>query len=384
MKAEELIQALSEVDDNYIEEAVRYKRSSSNMKIWRGIAIAACACLALSLAAVAVSLNSGSGGSRSASAPEALYYGAYEPETSASASGNRYYGVAGIETAEEEMYFEDAAEMMADEDLVPNAAINRIADNGTDILRGIAAEATEDALDADDAAAEPDPQAKIIYNVYMNLQTKEFENAVSGIESMIRANAGYTESQYISNYSGSYRSANYVIRVPAANLDALISQMGDLCTITYVNRSSEDVSESYYDVEPRLTTAKTKLARLQELLAQAEDMEDIITIESAISDTEWLIDNYSGTLRYYDSQVSYSTVTVNLEEVYEVVVEEAPVSFGDKVSQAFQQGLRGFGNFLKNFVIWLANSWIVLLIIAAVVVTACLIIRWIRRKKHSG
>ena len=376
MKAEELIQALSEVDDKYIEEAVSYRRSVSKMKIWRIVAIAACACLAASLVFTAVRLNSGYGSYSSKSTSNSLYYSDYEQETAAAAYGDRYEPAVVAEDVFYEMDMEPEEEFL-DYDLpVYMAGAAAESDNGT--LWSSA---------ADDTAGTPetsDLQARIIYSVYMNLQTRDFDTAIADMEALIRENAGYTENQYISNYSGSYRSANYVIRIPAEHLDAFLNQMGDLCTVIYINRSADDVSESYYDTESRLTTAKTKLARLQELLSQAEDMEDIITIESAISETEWLIDSYSNTLRYYDSHVSYSTVTVNLDEVYEVVVDEAPASFGDKVSQSFHQGLRGFGNFLKNAVIWFANSWIVLMIIAAVIVTVCLVIRHVRRKRHSG
>ena len=78
----------------------------------------------------------------------------------------------------------------------------------------------------------------------------------------------------------------------------------------------DDVSEAYYDQESRLTTQRTKLERLQELLRQAQDMEDIITIESAISETELEIEFLTGSLRKYDSQINYSTITLSLREVY--------------------------------------------------------------------
>ena len=104
-------------------------------------------------------------------------------------------------------------------------------------------------------------------------------------------------------------------------------------------------------------------------------MADIIEIESAISDTQWEIDNYSGTLRYYDSQVDYSTVNISLQEVYEVVTEEAPMNFGDKVAQAFTQGVKSVGEFFRDLVVWISSVWIWLLIIAAVAVAVILIIR---------
>ena len=104
--------------------------------------------------------------------------------------------------------------------------------------------------------------------------------------------------------------------------------MGELCHVVRQEEDSDNISEQYYDTESRLVTQQTKLERLQTLLSQAETMEDIITIESAISETELEIEQLTGTLRQYDSLVDYSTVTISLEEVYRLSnVEEAPTSF---------------------------------------------------------
>ena len=129
------------------------------------------------------------------------------------------------------------------------------------------------------------------------------------------------------------------------------------------------VSEAYYDTESRLVTQRTKLERLQELLAKAENMEDIITLESAIADTELNIEYLTGTLRKYDALVDYATVEITLEEVYVLSEQEQPVTgFWPRLAQAFALG------FARNWVgslIWLA-------VIAAVIV---LLVRWLRKGK---
>ncbi len=225
-----------------------------------------------------------------------------------------------------------------------------------------------------DSSQNVNDQSKIIYTVYMNMQTTAFDSAVQNISELVNQHGAYFESEYLSNVSSSYRSASYTIRVPAENLDAFLEQVGNVCTVTSVNRYAEDVSENYYDTQTRLTTAKTKLARLQELLKEAQNMEDIIAIEEAITDVESDIDSYSGSIRYYDSQISYSTVTINLSEVYEVIEEKAPKTFGERIADSFSQGLKAFGNFIKNFVVWLAGSWIWLIIVIAVIAAAIIII----------
>ena len=114
-------------------------------------------------------------------------------------------------------------------------------------------------------------------------------------------------------------------------------------------------------------------------MSEAKDMADIIELESAISDAQWEIDNYTGTLKNYDSQVQYSTVNISLREVYEIVTEEVPQTFGEKIAQAFSQGVKSVGTFFKNAVLWISASWIWILIAAAIIVAVILIIRRIRR-----
>ena len=139
----------------------------------------------------------------------------------------------------------------------------------------------------------------------------------------------------------------------------------------------------YYDTEARLTTQETKLKRLQELLSKAENMEDIITIESEISETELMIENLTGSLRKYDSLVGFSTVTVYLNEVYKLSDAEEPViGFGAKLAAAFRRGCTNFVDGLENMLLGFARAWVGWLIFFAVAaVVVILVVRKVRRIK---
>lgn len=205
--------------------------------------------------------------------------------------------------------------------------------------------------------------AKKIYRATLELQTLEFEKANEDIDRLIDEVGGWVEQKDVSTYSSSYRSAYYTVRVPAAKFESFCAGVGELCHVTYSTSSAEDISESYYDTKARLDTAQIKLARLQELLKDADNMADIITIESAISDTEYQIDALSGTLRSYDSLVDYATVCLNLNEVYRLSsTEDAPKSFGEKLSNAFSEGVKDAGELLEDIAIWLAYNWLMVII----------------------
>ena len=222
---------------------------------------------------------------------------------------------------------------------------------------------------------------KMVYTANMDLQTLAFDEADADISALVEEMGGYFEQRSISNRSSGYRFAEYTVRVPAEKFSDFCSQMGDLCHLVYKNESADNITESYYDTQSRLVTAQTKLERLQELLRRAETMEDIITIESAISETEWTIENLTGTLRTYDSLVGYSTIYMSLSEVYELSGQnQAPVTFGDRLGESFSDGLKNIGRAAQNFAVWLAYSWFWLLIIAVIIVV---VIRRLRRRKSG-
>jgi len=209
--------------------------------------------------------------------------------------------------------------------------------------------------------------AKVIRRASMDMQTKEFDSATEALAKLVADLNGYFESRDLYN-RGSYRSGSFVVRVPVKSFDAFCTQAGQLCHLTYFSAADQDISEEYYDVEARLTTQRTKLERLQELLSKAESMEDIITIESAISETELQIEYLTGSLRKYDSLVDYGTININIDEVYRLSNEEEPVTtFGGRMSAAFRNGIENMVEALEDFAVFLAYNWLVLLVLAAIV-----------------
>lgn len=222
---------------------------------------------------------------------------------------------------------------------------------------------------------------KLIYTAWLGLETTAFDESVAGLEELVEKMGGYFEVSQLNNY-GTYRSGNYTVRVPAENFDAFCTAVGQLCQLNSIERSAEDISEAYYDTESRLVTQRTRLERLQTLLAQAESMEDIITLDAAISETEYNIEQLTGTLRKYDSLVGYSTVSISLQEVYELTeVEEPVIGFGAKLKEAFKRGSSNFVDSLQRTLLRFARNWagwLIWIVIIALVVF--FIVRGVRRR----
>ena len=242
--------------------------------------------------------------------------------------------------------------------------------------------AGESAGAAEDGASDRLESAKMIYTARMEVETTGFDAADADLRTLVEVLGGYFEQAAVHNYGSGYRSGDYTVRIPADQYRPFLERVGTLCHVTYQEESSDNVSTAYYDTESRLVTQQTKLERLQNLLAQAENMEDIITIESAISDTELEIEQLTGTLRRYDSLVDYSTVYISLQEVYQLSnVEEPATTFGSRMSTAFASGWRGFVSALEGLAVALAYGWVWLLLLA---VTGAVVGRILWKRKRRG
>ena len=177
------------------------------------------------------------------------------------------------------------------------------------------------------------------------------------------------------------RYGNYVIRLPEENFSAFLDQSGTLGYVVRRSESSENVSQAYYDTETRLAAQRTKQERLQALLAEAEVMEDIISLESALSDVEYEIEQYSSTMNQYDSLVSFSTIDLTLQEVTKVTEEPGETSsLGAKMAAGFSASLEGLVDGFQGMLIWISYHVFGLVVLAA---AGVVIGRSILRKKRK-
>lgn len=210
--------------------------------------------------------------------------------------------------------------------------------------------------------------AKMVYTASIQAETQDYDACTAALEDLVDRLGGYLEYASSDSYGDGSRSASYTVRVPAKEFRGFLKTVGEISHVTSQDQNAENISERYYDTESRLETQKTKMERLQALLSKAENMEDIIDLENAISETEYQIEQLTGSLRHYDSLVDFATIDVRLREVLRLTtVEEAPPTFGSRLGNAFTDGLRGFGDFLQDVAVYLAYNWTWMVLLAIII-----------------
>lgn len=230
-------------------------------------------------------------------------------------------------------------------------------------------------------------ESKLILRASLTVESTEFDKAVAALDRLVGETGGYYESNVLQQgtyYAASAaRQGEFTIRVPREQFEAFLSAAGNVGHVVSSSKTSEDVGEAYADAEIRLKTQRTKHERLLSLLEKADNMENIIALESALSEVEYEIERLSGTLRKYDSLVGYSTVTLRLNEV--VTITEQPketASLSGRIANAFSGGLRALGRSAGNLAVWMAYNFVGLLFFLAVCAAAAVIGIKNYRRKH--
>ena len=203
----------------------------------------------------------------------------------------------------------------------------------------------------------PDSVQKIIWSCSMVIETKEIEQAVKSIEALAGELGGYIQSSEINGKSeySSYpteRKAYFTVRVPADKLNGYIDTISEKYNVTSKNTSSQDITDTYYDIQSRLNSLITQEERIISMLEKADTLEYILQLEDKLSEIRYEIENYSSSLQRYDKLVSYATITITLREVVEYTeIIETPKTFGERIAAASKQSWANFRSGCENFAV---------------------------------
>lgn len=216
---------------------------------------------------------------------------------------------------------------------------------------------------------------KLIKDVSLNIESKEFEVFNINFENEVSDAGGYIEyssvegSSYEEGDSG--RTAWFTARIPEDKLEDFISKVGENGNITNISRNVRDITLDYVDVQGRISTLEAELAHLNELLSQAASLEDVLAIESKISDVRYELESYQSQMNTYDNLIEYSTVTVTVKEVLFMSSSQGQ-SVWSRIQNGFLNSIynlgRGIGAFFIGLIIGLPYIIAAAIIIAVILV----------------
>lgn len=227
---------------------------------------------------------------------------------------------------------------------------------------------------------------KIIKTADLGIETREFETTIAAVTDKVNALGGYianseTNGRRPEKYGDSGRWAYLRLRIPQDSMESFIESTKGLGVVTYENTGGQDVTYEYYDTESRLEIYQAQRERILELMTQADSIEAMIALETELSRITYEIESLTGDLKRWDDLVSFSTVTLNIQEIAPVSAVADDDSFGTRVGEGFMSTLSGIGVFFENLAVYIIAALPVLLLLGAIAWIIIAIIRANRRKK---
>jgi hypothetical protein len=246
----------------------------------------------------------------------------------------------------------------------------------------VAPEAQSDAVAGDSGSlADEDTSADraVITTGTMTVTAEDPIDAAGQAATIVEGAGGHIDARtQQAPIDGDKGSATVTLRIPAAQLTAVLDRLKALGEVEDLALTSSDVTRETQDLDARIAASQASVTRLLELLEKSETTSDLIELETAIAQRQGDLESMQAQRRALGDQVELSTIDVSF-----ISVADAPVDEPD----TFVTGLTAGWNALVAFgsgllvVLGVALPWLVpLAIIAGVVV---LVIRRRRTRKLS-
>ncbi len=178
---------------------------------------------------------------------------------------------------------------------------------------------------------------------------------------------------------GNAGSATLTLRIPIDALDATLDKLKALGTVQEVSLASTDVTMQTQDLDARIKALSASVDRLVALLATATDTDNLIALETAISDRQGELESLKSQQRYLADQVAMSTVTLNLVSPAEAAVVEP-----DTFLSGLAAGWAAFVAFFAGLLVALGVLLPWLVLIAIIVIVIITLVRRSRRLAEAA
>lgn len=229
-------------------------------------------------------------------------------------------------------------------------------------------------------------ERKLIRRFDLSIETKEFDAVLEDVQKKMEESGGYIERSSLDSGSAYYsdycRYASLTVRIPDGEAEDFVAHLRETANVTAVSESAEDITLQYVDTESRIKALETEETRLLEILEQAETVEEVIAIESRLSEVRYELEAYTSQLRTFDNRIDYSTVEIRIQEVEREVRTESK-GFWDQVGERFRTNVYRMGRGAKELAVTFLGSTPYLLAAVVLIGAVVLIVRAVSKRKKK-
>ena len=236
-----------------------------------------------------------------------------------------------------------------------------------------------EAVDPSKDAARVAPGTSVIRTGTVSLEADDVEKTRFEVRKVVDTYRGtVTEQETTTGDEGEMSTARLVVRVPSASFEDATRELELVATLLSSNTAGEDVSTEVIDVDARIRAQRASVSRVEALLDQATNLQQVISIERQLANRQADLDSLVARQKYLADQTALSTITVTVEQP-----EEDEPKKKDDDDNGFASGLEdGWDSFVDGLVVALTVlgfllPWLILVAVLGVPV-------WLALRRRAG
>jgi hypothetical protein len=207
---------------------------------------------------------------------------------------------------------------------------------------------------------------KIIKTASVSFYVDDLNKSMKAIEKMTLEYNGLIANKTIYQESKKDINGSLTVWIPSEKLMEFVDKVAKIGKLNYSNISTQDITETYFDLETRVRNKRKQEERLLQLLDRRDTkLQDILALEQELARIRIEIESIEGKKRLWDRQIQYSTVNINLTQDIEAIKE--PENIFKPLVRAFRK--------IKD--IFLFSFSIIIHLIAFIINSIVFLLPWI-------
>jgi hypothetical protein len=189
-------------------------------------------------------------------------------------------------------------------------------------------------------------ETKIIKTASLTIEVKDVPGSIESLKVIAATKGGYLSSTNVQKNYNNQLTGTVIIRIPQAEFENALTGVKTLGTVKSASTQGEDVTEEYVDLQAQKTSYQNQLVQYNEIMKKAVKISDVIEIQAQIDNVQTNLNRLEGRLKYLNSRIDLSTITVYLQEPEPIGGET-----GHNFASDINEGVAGFMGMLGAIIV---------------------------------
>ncbi|MFI1781989.1 DUF4349 domain-containing protein [Streptomyces rubiginosohelvolus] len=217
---------------------------------------------------------------------------------------------------------------------------------------GAAASAAPEEQAAGKKAAPKPGGIHVIRTATLSVEVKSVPKAVAAARGAAEGAGGLVASENTERLDDTYETSHLVLRVPQERFQEVLRELAGSGKLLSRTSNAKDVTDQVVDVESRISTQRASVARVRELMDQAEKISDVVALEGELSSRQSDLESLLAQQASLKDRTSLATITLDLTP------PDAPGDDGSKDEDpGFLDALGGGWDAFVTMLRWIAVAF---------------------------